>query len=356
MVNCRVKLAMADHGTLDAASTFKSALQVYSNRAEVSRLSTGSHRLDQLLSGIEPTMFYLFFGNPKERAPDRLLYRLMVEAVKPGEASGQVVYLLCGNYRRDRTTLDSELLLSLLEDSGLELDDALGRIHIIGVFSEAQLMNAPDLVEELVREHDDIKLLAVQQISKLFYGEKAIRHENPAEFTGVVSRLKEICTLHGIAMVASCESKRRRRLIPEPKGGNFLRHSANVITYLRVMKGGDVSAQLVKHFDKDRNGKRVSFSGEDDVLGRITKDSMRGRIQNAMTHLRTGYREALKDDDLQAAFDLVWETWNLEQGAMIYAQVVSSMDLLNLTGAVSNRREIEELRRRVDELERKDAS
>jgi hypothetical protein len=110
----------------------------------------------------------------------------------------------------------------------------------------------------------------------------------------------------------------------------------------------------VKHFDKDRNGRRVSFSGEDDVLGRITKDSMRGRIQNTMTHLRSGYREALKDDDLQEAFDRVWETWNLEQGAMIYAQVVSSMDLLNLTGALANRREIDELRRRLEELESQD--
>ena len=345
---------MADNGPLDAASTFKSALQVYANRAEVSRLSTGSHRLDQLLRGIEPTRFYLFFGDPKEKTPDRLLYRLMVEAIKPGALSGKVVYLLCGNYRRDRTTLDSELLLALLEDSGMELDDALGKIHIIGVFSEAQLMNAPALVEELVREHDDIRLLVVQQISKLFYGNKAIRHEDPAEFTGVVSSLKEICSLNGISMVASCESKRRKGLIPEPKGGNFLRHSANVITYLRVMKGGDVSAQLVKHFDKDRNGKRVSFSGEDNVLGRITKDSMRGRIQNTMTHLRTGYREALKDDDLQEAFDSLWETWNLEQGAMVYAQVVSSMDLLNLTGAIANRREIEELRRRLEDLERQD--
>jgi len=98
----------------------------------------------------------------------------MVEAIKPGELSGKVVYLLCGNYRRDRTTLDSELLLSLLEDSDMDLDDALGKIHIIGVFSEAQLMNAPSLVEELVSEHDDIRLLAVQQISKLFYSEKAV--------------------------------------------------------------------------------------------------------------------------------------------------------------------------------------
>ena len=87
--------------TLKKASTFKSALHVYSNRAGVSRLSTGSRRFDQMLGGIEPSKFYLFFGDPGEKTPDRLLYRLMVEALS--STSGKVIYLLCGNYRRDRT-------------------------------------------------------------------------------------------------------------------------------------------------------------------------------------------------------------------------------------------------------------
>jgi hypothetical protein len=62
----------------------------------------------------------------------------------------------------------------------------------------------------------------------------------------------------------------------------------------------------------------------------------------------------LKDDEMQSSFDCVWEDWNLEQGAMIYAQVVSALDLLNLTGVVANRREIESLRLRVEALEKRD--
>jgi hypothetical protein len=340
--------------TLKKTSTFESALQVYTNRAEVSRLSTGSRRLDQMLGGIEPSKFYLFFGDPGDNTPDRLLYRLMVEALS--STMGKVIYLLCGNYRRDRTTLDSDLLLSLLEDANLDLDDALRRIHIIGVFSEHQLMNAPSLVEELLEDKGEISLIAVQQISKLFYSEKALRFEEHTEFSGVLSKLREMGTLHHIPIVASCSSKRRKGLIPEPKGGNYLRHVSNVITYLRLLEGGDVAAHLVKHFDKNRKGKRIRFIGEDDVLGRITKDSMRGRLQNNMTHLKRGYREALKDDAMQYAFDKVWEEWNHEQGAMIFAQVVSSLDLLNLTGVLSNRREIEMLRLRLEAYEGKNES
>lgn len=340
---------MTTRRPLETASPFTSALQVYANRAEVSWLTTGSHRLDQLLGGVEATRFYLLFGADEERVPDRLLYRLMVETIKTG---GHVVYMLCGNYRRDRTTFDSEMLLELLEDSGVDVEDALSRIHIIGVFSEAQLMNAPTLIEEVLAGHI-VRLIAVQQISKLFYSESAIGFEDRTEFTGVIARLKELSTIHNIALVASCKSKKRRSLNPEPMGGSYLRHAANVMVYLRESSGGEVSAQLVKHYDKMRAGRRVRLSGEEEeVLGRITKDSMRGRIQEQMRHLRGGYRDALKNDAMQTAFDGVWEDWNLEQGAMIYAQVVSALDLLNLTGVLANRREINVLRSRVEALER----
>ncbi len=329
---------------------FTSALQVYANRAEVNRLSTGSHRLDQLLGGVEATRFYLFYGGDTEQVPDRLLYRLMVETVKGG---GDVAYMLCGNYRRDRTTLDTELLLDLLESAGLDVEDALSHIHIIGVFSESQLMNAPSLVEEVMLSHP-VQLLAVQQISKLFYSESAIGIEDRIEFTGVVSRLKELCTVHEAALAASCLAKKRRNLSPEPMGGSYLRHAVNVMVYLRAMVGGDVSAQLMKHFDKRLVGRRVSLGGEEGiVLGRITKDSMRGRLQEEMRHLRRGYRDALKDNTMQTAFDEVWGDWNMEQGAMIYAQVVSALDLLNLTGVLANRREIEKLRARLEALEKR---
>ena len=330
---------------------FTSALQVYASRAEVSRLSTGSHRLDQLIGGIEPTRFYLFYSGDGEKIADRLIYRLMVETVKSG---GDVVYMLCGNYRRDRTSLDSELLLDLIEESGLEPEIALSHIHLIGVFSEAQLMNAPSLVEQ-VMNNNDVRLLAVQQISKLFYSESAIGFEDRTEFTGVISRLKELCTVHEAALAACCMAKKRRSLHPEPMGGSYLRHLVNVMVYLREINGEEVSAQLIKHFEKRRTGKRVSLGGkEDDVLGRITKDSMRGRLQDQMRHLRSGYRDALKDNTMQTAFDEVWGDWNNEQGAMIYAQVVSALDLLNLTGVLANRREIEKLRGRLEALEKRD--
>jgi len=71
-----------------------------------------------------------------------------------------------------------------------------------------------------------------------------------------------------------------------------------------------------------------------------------------MVQLKGRYRAALKDAAMQRAFDELWPAWSSEQGAMIYAEVLSAIDLLLLTAAVDNRREIEELRRANREARR----
>ena len=64
--------------------------------------------------------------------------------------------------------------------------------------------------------------------------------------------------------------------------------------------------------------------------------------------LRKTFREALKEDELQEAFDELWPTWANEQAAMIFTEVLSALDLLVLTAAVDNRREIMKLKQTLD--------
>jgi len=86
-------------------------------------------------------------------------------------------------------------------------------------------------------------------------------------------------------------------------------------------------------------------------MDRITKNSNRERIQNQMKNLKKHYRAALKDNELQEAFDQVWKDWNSEMGAMIYAQIVSPLDLIDLTGVISNRKQIQDLQAKIEKLE-----
>ena len=79
-------------------------------------------------------------------------------------------------------------------------------------------------------------------------------------------------------------------------------------------------------------------------MGRIISSSKRARIQDYMKKMRNQFRAALKDDDLQTAFDELWPTWSSEMAAMIHADILQVMDLILLTSIVDNRREIEKLK------------
>lgn len=63
-----------------------------------------------------------------------------------------------------------------------------------------------------------------------------------------------------------------------------------------------------------------------------------------MMMLRKTFREALKENELQDAFDELWPTWANEMAAMIFTEVLSALDLLVLTATVDNRREIINIR------------
>ena len=222
-------------------------------------LSTSGSGLEGLLGRLESGLFYLFYSDDGGRLADRILLRLLVEALS--DETRRAFYLVCGNYRRSRTVLDSEYLLSLIEAEGLDVSDALSRIHVVCAFSERQQMRSPSLVESVIAGGGEFGIIAAQQITKIFYGKTALRHEDPAQFTGMVSKLKGLCGKGGIVLAATCRSSGRGSPIPLPEGGSFLRHAANAIIYLRSRRGGRVSAYLVKHPDRDRAGRMIQLEG-----------------------------------------------------------------------------------------------
>ncbi|UCH57283.1 MAG: hypothetical protein JSV18_08130 [Candidatus Bathyarchaeota archaeon] len=238
---------------------FETALTLLQRREGARPLGTGSPELDRLTGGLEPGLFYLFYGEEGCDLPDALLMRLLVEAVR--DEGARAAHLLCGNYRRSRTVMDPELLLSLIDGAGLDVDGTLSKIHIVSAFSERHLLKAPSLVEGLLEGERGFVLVAVQQLAKLFYGEDALRHEELSEFTGVVSRLRAMCSERDVILAATCRSSGRGRPVPLPEGGSFLRHSANAIVYLRESGGGLASAYAVKHPDRGRTGMAVHFNG-----------------------------------------------------------------------------------------------
>jgi len=243
---------------------FESALTLIKRRESVDTLSTSRSGLEALLGGLEPGLFYLFYSDDGGGLADRILHGLLVEAVS--DETRRAFYLVCGNYRRSRTVLDSEYLLSLIEAGGLDVSDTISRIHVVCAFSERQQMRSPSLIESVLADGGEFGIIAAQQITKIFYGKTALRHEDPVQFTGMVSRLKELCSGGEMVLAATCRSSGGGSPIPLPEGGSFLRHAANAIIYLRGRGKGGVSAYLVKHPDRSRSGRMVHIDGEGGFL------------------------------------------------------------------------------------------
>ena len=81
-------------------------------------------------------------------------------------------------------------------------------------------------------------------------------------------------------------------------------------------------------------------------MGRVT-ESVRRRLQKEMVRLKRSYREALKDEARQKAFDEIWDAWASEMAAMINSSIPTTLDGLLLTAVVDNRRAMEEIRQEM---------
>lgn len=334
------------------SNEFKTGLKVFNERNSISRLTTGNADLDSLLGGgVEPGQFYLFYGDQKSGV-DLLVHRVLVNCLLPKEKygfNGKAVYSNCGNYRKEKTLLDSNLLGFLIKAAGLDAMKALDDIYVICAFSEEQQEQTVIEIQKLLEKDDEIKLVVVHNIAKLFTSTTGKRDEKfGAKITRlqkVVMKLWETCAEKNLAFVASCRPNQNSGgRIPNPEGGKYLRHKANIIVYLRKRSGKTpyVTAYLRKHPNRAPRRADFKFTIRGDVLGRITVP-FRTLLQEQMGNLKRSYREALMDASRRDAFDSLVKAWSGEQGAMSYAKIPTVLDVMLLTAAVDNRRLIEGL-------------
>ena len=320
--------------------------QILNARTTTSTLHTGFPKLDEMMGGLKPGLLHLFYGSEKGGLPDRLLHHLLVEAIRePGE---RAVHLLCGNYRRSRTTLDMELLLTLIERAGLEPRDALDRIHLLCAFTERQQTEVVDHIGGILAENPRVRLVAVQQVAKLLAGPPLVSRATRENLGGMVSRLIRLCAEAGTPVAASASHSPYGRPVPAPEGGAYITHLSEVSVYLRAMRGGEATAYLLNHHEKARIGRRIDLEERELDPNGATKSSTRTRLRGQAMQPGDRHRAALRDERVRAAFDALWGSWSDEQDPMIYGDVLSAIDLLTLTANPGDWRRIESLRA-VDE-------
>lgn len=335
---------------------FASGLEALKERLEGRALSTGSSELDELIGGgLKPGCLHLFYGDG-ESGVDRLLHRLVANSLLPreqGGLGGKAIYLNCGNYRRERTILDSRFLVGLLRASGLDPSRALEDIYVICSFSPEQQEDAVLKLRGLVESDGDVGLVAVHNIAKLFTSDPRDRGSEAVKripaLQKIVLDIWRTCSERGIILAATCRPRRPSGIdVPQPEGGRYLRHMSGVVVYLS-RRGKAVSAYLAKHPGRAPRRVDLSFSEGGGGLGRITS-SFRIQFQQELAELEGSFVKALRDEGRRRAFNGLVEAWGSEMGAMGNAGVPAVLDVMLLTALLDDRKMILELSREVEEL------
>jgi len=336
----------------------KRGIDLLNERSDMVRLTTGNADLDSLLGGgVEPGNFYLFYGS-EDSGIDLLIHRLVVNCLLQEQRygfDGKCLYSNCGNYRLERTLFDAQLLTFLIKAAGLDVTEALDRIKVVCSFSEEQEQGSVEEIQKALEQDEEIKLVVVHNIAKLFTSEEGTPNrdsgERIARLQRVIGNLWQVCAQKKVALVASCRPKEASRgSIPKPEGGNYLRHRANVIVYLRERGSSFFTAYLRKH--PNRAPRKVEFTLGGDEMGRVTKP-FRMAMEEELSRLKRSFKEVLLEPGRREAFDSLVRVWSSEQGAMSYAKIPTVLDVMLLTGLVDNRRLIEELYDRFGILESK---
>jgi hypothetical protein len=162
--------------------------------------------------------------------------------------------------------------------------------------------------------------------------------------------MKRICAEAGVPLVASARESNRGR-VPVPEASSYLDHLAGVTIYLRRRERGARynRAYVLKSPLSTQRAKEYAYEDEP-TMGRTTPP-IRMSFEDLLARLRSEYRDALVKQGRREAFDRLVEAWSAELGAISYAESLSLMDLILLTGLVDDRRVSEELSTRITTIE-----
>jgi len=329
-----------------------SGLEMLEISQECLRLSTGSPELDELIGGVQRGLFYLFYG--KKSLIEPLFQHMTVQGLADNErGKPTVVYMLLGNYRKERTNLGLEELAELIEDSGFHMWEALKRVQVFTASSADQQVLLVEGLIRLLMVDNNVSLVIVRGIYKLAKDDprQRNRHVVYEEVQSSINHLRRICAERGIPIVASGrDSNIKNTMKPLPESSLFLRHCANIIVYLR---GREKSSKYNRAFLIDHPFKPLGSVEYhyvvDYKMGRETKP-FRMSYQEMIDRLRKEFKEPLRSENRRTAFEMLIQAWSDELGAMSYAESFKILDLMLMTSTLENRSILENIRKQLEEI------
>jgi Rad51 len=234
----------------------QSAFEYFNEHRNTLKMTTCSASLDSLIDSIHEGQFYLFYGKNKAIL-DGLTHGLIVNCVLPikekhGFESMAVYMNNTDYYQPDKSNvLSPEKIGIAAKCAGIEPKIVFKNIYFVVAHSQQhQLVIAKQISDLIDSKKEDIRLVVVNNITKFF---KESKNKNHAAIVlkEVLGILCKVCSRNKVALVCTGDANLTSRgIIPRPIGGTFLKHTINIIVYLReasLFHPLAFKATLIKH-------------------------------------------------------------------------------------------------------------
>ena len=227
---------------------FETGEQILERRRDITKLTTGSKNLDNLLGGgLETqaiTEFFGEFGSGKTQ----IMHQLAVNCTRPLEEGGFDSDVLIID---TENTFRPERIIQMSKFRGADPDEVLKRIHVARAYNSHHQILLAERASEMAKEFH-IRLLIVDSLTSHFRSEYMGRgslSERQQLLNRHMHDLLKFSTINNSVIAVTNQVSARPDVFfgdpTAPIGGNIVGHTATFRVYLRKSKGGKRIARLI---------------------------------------------------------------------------------------------------------------
>lgn len=227
---------------------FVSADKVWKQRQAMSKITTGSKTLDELLGGGIETQAITEMYGPFGSGKSQIGFQLSVNVQLPEEKGG-----LNGNclFIDTENTFRPNRIIQMAQSQGLDPDKILKNIFVARAYNTDHQMFLIDKATDMIEENN-IKLIVVDSLTSHFRadfmgrGELAPRQQKLNKHLHALQRLADA---HNIAVYVTNQVQANPAILfgdpTNPVGGHIVAHQTSYRVYLRKSSGEKRIAKIM---------------------------------------------------------------------------------------------------------------
>lgn len=227
---------------------FETADVVYERRKNISRISTGSKALDELLGGGVETMAITEMYGKFSSGKSQLGFQLVVNAQKPvdqGGLGGGVLFV------DSEATFRPDRIVQLAEAQGMDAQAVLKNIQVARAENSDHQIILLEKAEETI-EKNNIKLIVIDSLTSHFrsdYIGRGALSERQQKLNKHVHMLQKLAEKYNLAVYVTNQVMDNPGILfgdpTTPIGGHVLAHMSTYRLYVRKSKDDKRIARLV---------------------------------------------------------------------------------------------------------------